>query len=242
MKSFIRTLYAMALLLCALEVAQAGITINGTRVIYPAPQREVTLSMVNDGREARLIQVWVDAGNASERPENSSAPFMISPPMARIDPGKGQTLRIMFTGADLPQDRETLFWLNVLEIPPKPKAEDDMNYMQLAVRSRMKIFYRPKGLEGTPDQAIGQLSWRIKPGPHGYEAECTNPTSFHVSFSDLRFKNTPLKLSVNKGGMCPPKGSATVSITGKPDTTGKLIVTVINDWGGFNEHDANYTR
>ncbi len=244
MKFFSHALCAMTLLFCGLEFAQAGMTINGTRVVYPADQREVSLGMNNNGKEARLVQVWVDAGDAGERPENSTAPFVITPPMARVDPGKGQTLRIMFTGADLPQDRETVFWLNVLEIPPKPKAAADtgMNYMQLAVRSRMKIFYRPTGLLGTPDQAVGQLNWRIVQSKQGHEAECTNPTPFNVSFSDIRFKNSAQELSVSKGGMCPAMGTARLPLTGEPDATGRLVVTVINDWGGFNEHEVDYTR
>ncbi|VTR34364.1 putative chaperone protein EcpD [Serratia fonticola] len=32
---------------------------------------------------------------------------------------KGQALRIARTGGGLPSNRESLFWLNVLEIPPK---------------------------------------------------------------------------------------------------------------------------
>ena len=245
MKAFCRTLFTMATIAASLGSAYAGITINGTRVVYPAEQREVSLSMVNDGNDARLIQAWVDSGNASERAESSKAPFLITPPMARVDPGKGQTLRIMFTGADnLPQDRETVFWLNVLEIPPKPKAEGDAadNYMQLAVRSRMKLFYRPKGLPGSVDTAPDQVTWRLVSKGNGYTAECTNNTAFNVSFSDISFKGTPPKQSVNKGGMCPAMGKESFPVAGVPVASDKLVVTVINDFGGFNPHEVGFTR
>lgn len=244
MKVLHRTLCAAVLMAASFGAAHAGITINGTRVVYPADQREVSLSMVNDGKETRLIQAWIDEGDASVRPETSKAPFLITPPMARVDPGKGQTLRIMFTGADLPQDRETVFWLNVLEIPPKPKAGSDHaeNYMQLAVRSRMKLFYRPTGLQGSPDSAADQASWRIVQDAKGYTVECTNNTPFNVSFSDITFKGSTPVQSVNKGGMCPAMGKTTTPVAGTPDASNKLVVTVINDYGGFNEHDVSYTR
>lgn len=245
MKVFSRALCAVTTVAASLCSAHAGITINGTRVVYPAEQREVSLSMVNDGKDARLIQAWVDSGNASERAESSKAPFLITPPMARVDPGKGQTLRIMFTGANnLPQDRETVFWLNVLEIPPKPKAEGEAadNYMQLAVRSRMKLFYRPKGLPGAVDDAPDQVIWRLVSKGNGYTVECTNDTAFSVSFSDISFKGTPPKQAVNKGGMCPAKGKETYPVPGAPDASGKLVVTVINDYGGFNPHEVAITR
>lgn len=224
--------------------AHAGVTIGGTRVVFPANQREVSLSMVNDGKEVRLIQAWVDAGDASDRPETSKAPFLVNPAIARVDPGKGQTLRIMFTGANLPQDRETVFWLNVLEIPPKPKAgmAQAENYMQLAVRSRLKLFYRPTGLPGDVDAAVDQVKWSLLKEGNGYAVKCTNDTPYSVSFSDIRFNGSAPVQSVSKGGMCPAKGTATASMTGEPDAAGKIVVTVINDFGGFNEHTVSYIR
>lgn len=245
MNVFSRALCAIAVAGASLGSAHAGITINGTRVVYPADQREVSLSMINDGKEARLIQAWIDTGDASERADTSKAPFLVTPPMSRVDPGKGQTLRIKFTGANPPpQDRETVFWLNVLEIPPKPKAESDaaQNYMQLAVRSRMKLFYRPKGLPGSPDTAPEELSWRLISAGKDYSVECTNNTPYNVSFSDVSFKGVPEQPSVTKGGMCPAKGKGSFPISGSPTAEGKLIVTVINDYGGFNPHEVSFTH
>lgn len=240
-----RALCAMTLTLGGLNLAHAGIQINGTRVIYRADQREVSLGMLNDGKEARLIQAWIDAGDAAERPETSKAPFMITPPMSRVDPGKGQTLRIIFNGADLPQDRESVFWLNVLEIPPKPKAgaDGDLNFMQMAIRSRLKLFYRPKGLPGSAEAAIDQLSWRLVPETGGYVVECTNNTPYNVSFSDVSFKHAKPDNIVSKGGMCPAKNKTNFTMVGSPDGAGgKLDLTWINDFGGFVPHEASFSR
>jgi chaperone protein EcpD len=62
----------------------------------------------------------------------------------------------------VPQDRESVFWLNVLEIPPKPVGK--ANHIQLTVRSRLKLFYRPAGLAGSPKAAVAQLRWRLVRG------------------------------------------------------------------------------
>lgn len=244
MKAFHRSLCAVSVALGLVSYVHAGVTINGTRVIYDAGQREASLSMINDGKEARLMQAWIDAGDATQRPETSTAPFLITPPMARINPGQGQTMRILFTGAELPQDRETVFWVNIMEIPPKPQsdAQGDKNYLQMAVRSRLKLFYRPRGLMGTVDQAPDKLTWRVVQEGGHYVAECNNPSAYNVSFSDVRFKNTESVKSISKGGMCPAKGTAKFPVAGDPDVSGKLTVMVINDYGGFNEHDANFTR
>lgn len=246
MNVFTRATCAFALAFAgAFSATHAGTQLNGTRVIYPAGEREVSVSLVNNDASPRLLQAWVDSGDPSEKPENSKAPFVITPPMSRVDPGKGQTFRLMYTGAPLPQDHESVFWLNVLEIPPKPKAAsgDNNDYLQFAVRTRIKIFFRPKGLTGNPISAIDQLSWRVTKDAKGYVAECTNNAPFNVSFSDVSFKNAPPNPSIAKGGMCPALGKTTFAITGTPDSAeGKLTLTAINDFGGFESHEASFTR
>jgi chaperone protein EcpD len=247
MKIFARVACALALIAGGAGSANASIQINGTRVVYPSDQREVSISMQNNGDAPILLQSWVDEGNPKDNPETSKAPFILTPPMARVDPRKGQTLRIMFTGANLPQDRETLYWLNVLEIPTKPKAKkegDSNNYLQFAIRSRMKIFYRPKGLPGNAFDAIEKVTWHVEPQGNAFVVECNNPTPYYLSFGSVNFKGVePEKNLEPKGGMCPPMGSEKFPIKGSVDAAGgKLTVQVINDYGGFDVHDVSFTR
>jgi chaperone protein EcpD len=67
-------------------------------------------------------------------------------------------------GKSLPQDRETLYWFNVLEIPPKSKAANDenLNQLQLAFRTRIKFIFRPDGLKGNPLDAAANVTWSQK--------------------------------------------------------------------------------
>lgn len=68
------------------------------------------------------------------------------PPMERIEPDEQIQIRLMALASlnDLPQDRETLFYYNVREIPPRAKEQ---NVMQIAMQSRLKLFWRPKAIE-----------------------------------------------------------------------------------------------
>jgi chaperone protein EcpD len=238
---------AFALALLALSTAHAGMVINGTRVIYPAEEREVTVSMKNDGTSPRLIQVWVDDGDPKQAPDTSKAPFLVTPPMSRVDVAKSQTIRLMFTGADVPQDRESVYWLNVLEVPPKPKAtngSETPNYLQFAIRSRLKIFYRPKGLPGSPMTAVQQLQWKLVPRGDGYEAECTNPTAYNVSLGSVSLKGVDVEKTMEpKGGMCPAKGAQGFPVKGNVASAGgKLSLQWINDFGGFEPYEAGFTQ
>lgn len=65
--------------------------------------------------------------------------------MTRVDPNGGAVLRIAYLKAPLPTDRESLFWLNILEVPPRD--EDENNALQFSFRSRFKLFFRPSQLK-----------------------------------------------------------------------------------------------
>ncbi len=48
--------------------------------------------------------------------------------------------------AKLPADRETLFYYNLREIPPVPENSEDHAVLQVAIQSRIKLFWRPAAL------------------------------------------------------------------------------------------------
>lgn len=237
MRVFSSTLLTTLLLL---STAHAGIQIDSTRVIYPAGKREVTLSMTNDADTPRLLQAWIDDGNEDTRPNTITVPFLVTPPIFRLDPGKGQSLRIVFTGGDVARDRESVYWLNVLEVQPRPpgKKEGKNNYVQFSVRSRLKIFYRPAGLPGSPKESVAQLRWRRVVEGGGQALECDNPTAFNVSFNDVRLKGVTESEAEKQAGMCPAKGQKRFPVRGTPG--GQVAFITIDDYGGYSAHEANY--
>jgi len=221
--------------------ARADIQISGTRVIYPADESEVTVQVDNSGSSPRLLQIWTDGGDPNETAATSKAPFLVTPPMSRLEPGKGQALRLMFTGTDVPQDRESVYWLNVLEVPPRPKGGTNDNFLQFAVRTRIKILYRPSGLRGAPMDAVDQLTWRLVRTGGVASLECTNPTPYNVSFAEVRAERAARE-NMPRGGMCPASGRATFAVEGEPGTgAGTVLLTAINDYGGFVERRAPYS-
>lgn len=200
----------------------AGIVITGTRVVYPEDEKEVTIKIDNVGDKPALAQVWIDSGDPDATPETARAPFTLSPPINRIDSGKGQTLRMMYTGENLPRDKESLFWLNVLEIPASRK--DKNNQLQLAVRSRLKIFFRPRGLPGTANEAGKSVTWKkVSGGVEGY-----NPTPYFVSVARIT-QDKDGKVPVSEGGMITPGGKSLFR-TKKSATT--IYPSYISDEGG----------
>ena len=79
--------------------AQASVVITGTRIIYPAPAREVSVQIKNVGAVPALVQVWLDRGDDSAQPGSAAAqtPFLLTPPIARLEPKRGQTIRLVYS-------------------------------------------------------------------------------------------------------------------------------------------------
>lgn len=216
--------------------AMSSVVITGTRVVYPAEKKEVTVKINNEGSKPVLVQSWIDQGDLASTPTNSSAPFVISPPVTRVDPGKGQSLRLMFTGAQLPTDKESVFWLNVLEIPAKITGIEEQNMLQMAFRSRIKVFYRPAKLEGTPEKAIEAVQWKVLPVPSGgYALQAFNPTAFHVSQSDLSLV-VGNQRTLSEAGMIAPGETRLFPLAGltvMPTGDAEVEFSAINDYGAL---------
>jgi len=182
-------------------------------VIYPAQQREVAVKLNNVGARSALVQVWVDDSDPKQSPDTSKAPYLVSPPVVRIEPGKGQALRLVYgpapTAAAAAQGRESVYWLNVLEIPPSADpAEVDQNHLQVAFRTPIKVFLRPQELPGDPEATARALRWHVvRSGDGGWALECVNPGSFHVSFGLIAISLGGREYRFDNAGMLAPGSS-----------------------------------
>jgi chaperone protein EcpD len=230
---YARNLALVGLCLAAALHAQASVVISGTRVVFHAKERETTVKLSNPGQLPALTQVWLDNGDASALPASISVPFTVTPPIARIDPGKGQTLRIFHTGEPMPQGRESVFWLNVLEVPPTSKDQPDVNKLQLAFRTRIKLFYRPDGLAGSAQEAPAKVEWRLlRKGGQAF-VEARNPTAFFVSFAHLEVAGAGKSAKFEQGGMVGPGETQEFPLAGDVPTGAPMLhYQAINDFGG----------
>ncbi|CAI1599302.1 fimbria/pilus periplasmic chaperone [Serratia fonticola] len=205
----------------------ASIVINGTRVIYPSDQKEVSVRLDNTGNSPVLIQSWLDTGDINAKPAAIKVPFILSPPINRVEGGKGQTLRISYSGGSLPMDKESVFWLNVLEVPAKKQEKSDENYLQMAFRSRIKVFYRPAGLAGNANDAAQAVTWSIK----GSSLQAFNPTPYYVSFVSLTVNGKKIE-----GEMVAPRSALTLAIPANKGNT--VSGEFVNDYGAINSFNA----
>jgi len=164
--------------LCA--PALASVVLTGTRVIYPAEAAGQTLQLSNADAHPYLVQMWLDAGDQDSTPETVAfdAPFTLSPPIFRMEPGSGQAVRLMFNGDQaLPADRESLFYLNFTQIPALAQDTLEANLLVLTLKSRVKLLYRPHGL---PRPNLSQIACALRFDVHKDALEVENPGAFHA--------------------------------------------------------------
>ncbi|ELE9245199.1 fimbria/pilus periplasmic chaperone [Enterobacter kobei] len=231
--SLVRKAALLSLGLVFASQSLANIVITGTRAIYPAGDKEISVKVNNKGKGPVLIQSWIDSGNADASPDTVSVPFIINPPMNRVDASKGQTLRISYTGgASLPQDRESVFWLNVLEIPPSNMKEADINKLQVAFRSRIKLFYRPAALKEDSTKAAESMKWEI----NGGQITAVNNSPYHITLLGIHAENSKTEGS---GDMVAPFGRLVIrNKSGRFAHGQKISWQYINDWGAIKKAET----
>lgn len=227
----IRFCLLLVLSVCS-SVSVAGLQVGGTRIIFPSTDREASIQVRNEGAEDIMIQSWIEAApNQAE----SDVPFAITPSLARLSYKKQQMLRIFYKGKGLPDDRESVFWLSVQEIPQLSEKE---NNLQVAFRQRLKLFYRPAKLPGTPDEAAKNITWNLVSDTEGSMLLANNPAAFYVSLAGVTIlvdgKEYPVEAQ-----MVSPSNTAKMKIKGFPlGISGSAQVNweSINDYGALVKH------
>ena len=166
-------------------MVNAAFVVSQTRVIYREGSRSQSMVVGNSGEANVAIQAWVDAG--SEGPLHSAAPFVVNPPILLLKPGERQVLSVIHNASAMPQDRESLFWLNLLEVPQTPPHDAQDMRIHVAVNLQLKLLYRPAALIGDGKNLLDQVSFHAtREGSSTYIA-VENRSPFVASFARWDF-------------------------------------------------------
>lgn len=209
---------------------QAGVMLGGTRIVFDGSKRDASISVGNTTTQPYAVQTWVN----TEADDNSSAtPFVATPPLFRLDPRKEQMVRIQKVPGALPDDRESVFYFNAQEIPVAGKTDE--NTLKIAMRTRIKLFYRPAGLKGNPLDALAQLRWSLAQEQGKTVLVVNNPSAFHVSFIGVKVLAGAQTVEVEEPKMVAPMSSQRYLLPGFNSRSGEVMFSAINDYGGYSE-------
>jgi len=216
-----RVAFAIVLLFSS-AFSFAGIVVGGTRIIFPGDSQDATISVYNkDTKTPYLIQVWVDSFNKDDK---SKPPFTAIPPVSRLEPNQEKVLRILKTAGDLPKNRESVFWLNVKNIPPS-SAKDSANTLEIAIKTRIKLFWRPASIKLTPEKAAPNVRWHLQDNKLLIE----NPNPIHISIMSVAVDGKDIPVN-----MINP--FETLSLPLPAGVSGHTVIwRFINDYGAISE-------
>ncbi|MDO2857954.1 fimbria/pilus periplasmic chaperone [Escherichia coli] len=200
----------------------AGVVIYGTRIIYPEKNREVLVQLMNQSKNASLIQAWIDDGNTTIAPEKIQVPFILTPPVSRVAGGSGQQLKIRKMSNNLPHNKESLFYLNVLDIPPNNPQNAGKNKIKLALQNRIKLLWRPSGIAPVDKKSLSQLNIKKK----NNAISINNETANWITVTTIKAQNVKVN---NESILLPPFSNNDITL--KNNNASEYELTVVDDYG-----------
>ncbi|MEI7165464.1 fimbria/pilus periplasmic chaperone [Pectobacterium parmentieri] len=207
-------------------VSAGGISLGGTRVVYPLDAKQTSVSIRNtDDSAIYLVQSWIEKQDGTRTQD-----FIVTPPLYTSRPGNENTLRLISVDASLPQNKESLYYFNVKAVPSVDKKTREAGNSSLVVATviRVKMFVRPDGLQPVRDKALQALQFIRK----GAQLEIRNPTPYYLTISQLKAGNHELQ-----NVMVAPKSHESVPL---PAGSGNnLSWRTINDYGGEDKGEGS---
>jgi len=201
--------------------AYSAVTLDRTRIVFPGTEKSINITITNDNpEEAYLAQSWIEDLQGKKLTKGA---ILATPPLQRVEARSSSLVRLSTTPelGTLPQDRESVFYFNLREVPPKAS---DGNTLQIALQSRVKLFYRPASILSESETKWAHKVTLTKTVT-GYRLNNTTPFILTV----IGFGNTKEQAEKNSFDvvMVPPK--STHDITANVSTP---HLTYINDYGG----------
>lgn len=214
----------IAFLIASTQSVHAGIVIYGARIIYPAEKNEVLVQLMNQGERSSLVQSWIDDGDTLLPPEKIQVPFLLTPPVVKVAGDSGQQLKIKKMPNTLPNDKESLFFLNVLDIPPNNPDSAGKNVLKFAMQNRIKLFYRPKGIAAVNKNTFHKLALTRSGNSYSIRNDAAN----WVTVTEVKANNVKIN---NESIMLAPLSSANVAL--KNTNANQYKMTIIDDHGNY---------
>lgn len=202
---------------CNVLSSPKGIGLDVTRVIFDSENDSTSFTVKNTSPD----MVMLLKSNVNDYyNDDTKVPFFITPPLNRIDPNSDIQFRInkLDSAIALPKDRESLFAINVLAIPPKK----DSSSLQIGLNTKIKLIFRPHEIndksfiEGLPEKLIFTKN---KDG-----IKIKNPTPYFVTIGKMSFNG----LLTNRPATMLKPFSEYVVYEKKVKT---LSFSIINDYG-----------
>ncbi|HDN2513291.1 TPA: molecular chaperone [Providencia rettgeri] len=205
----------------------AAVSLDHSRVIFTQDDKSQSVSAYNTANKKYLIQSLVFSDLSSENEPSHN--FTVIPPIVTLNENSNNALKILPKGLnELPQDRESLFYLMVNFIPETTKKNNDQNNQintkfNLSTKIVIKMFYRPTGIKGNVKNYINELTAKQS----GNKIIINNPSPYHFTLVNIKMDNE--SYNSDRAPMVAPFSTIEIPANKK---VSKLEWDMINDYGG----------
>lgn len=216
MMVYMKVYVFFCLSLFIISAGNAGVVVNGTRFIYPAEQQSISIGVRNTEDAPFLVKSRVLTTGLQD-----ADTFLITPPLFSLHSLEENKIRILYTGEALAKDRETLFYVVISAIP---SGKAGANQIQVAIRSRFNLYYRPDGLPGKSDSAYE----KIEVTRSDTKLLLRNPTPYYVTLLQFTIEG-----SLRPATMIAPFSVSTVASDCPPKAGCRIQWQTLNDEGAL---------
>ncbi|MFW8695116.1 molecular chaperone, partial [Mesorhizobium japonicum] len=122
--------------------------------------------------------------------------------------------------------------LNFVQMPAIKSTQANANLLMLAVTSRIKVFYRPKGLSGNTDSLGEALKFKVVGSASEARIQVENATGFHAVVREASLLVAGKEIPVAASVMLAPKSTTSWPIPASATSHDRLQLTLVNDLGG----------
>ena len=143
----LRKFFISASLLLFTASSHAAFVLNITRYVFDEKRENISVQVDNQSTQEYGGQIWIENQDQNDK----NVYFVPSPTFFKVADQHKQILRILKINDALPKDKESLFWINIQEIPKAPK--DGVNALSIALHTQVKMIYRPDILKDKRENA-----------------------------------------------------------------------------------------
>lgn len=225
----LRKFVISASLLLFTASGHAAFVLNSTRYVFDEKRDNISVQVDNQSTQEYGGQIWIENQDQNDK----NVYFVPSPTFFKVAEQHKQILRILKINNALPKDKESLFWINVQEIPKAPK--DGVNALSIALHTQVKMFYRPDALKDKRENAERNIKMISSEG----NTVLWNDTPYYFSIINVKQNGIPIKVSEDiKDKLSVFSPGDKVSL-GKSITSNSLSIVAFDDYGVDKEYKLN---
>ncbi len=220
-------LLAIAVLLCAVAPAWAGLfSVTPVRIYMTPRDRAIAVTINNEGDEELVMQA--DIYQWKQKPGGDedltlTEDLILSPPIIKLAPRSRQVVRLAILKPQRSADQQT-YRLIVREVPEAKPAEKDIQ-LQIALAFSMPVFITPAGAKRRMDCSASRAA------PDTVRVECGNTGNAYAQPREFVLTSAAgaVLATRDSGGYILPDIKRSFDIKGSgriPSGNAKLAVTL----------------